>query len=184
MSEQTDDTVRTYERGPSDPIRFADGPGTMTSVHVDAPPSSVWDLVTDINLPAEFSEEFLGARWEDPDADVGVGSTFHGRNQHPAVGEWEVPCFVNAYVDQSTFGWVSVDLDNPGARWRFDLEPDGDGTLLTFTAVLGPGPSGTTMAIDAMPDREEKIILRRIAEVHANMKRTVEGVKARAETSS
>ena len=43
--------------------------------------------------------------------------------------------------------------------------------------ALGPGPSGTTMAIDSMPDKESRIISRRIEGQFANMQRTVEGVK-------
>ena len=67
------------------------------------------------------------------------------------------------------------------ARWRFDLEPDGDGSLLKFTAEIGPAPSGLTPAIERMPDREEDIVAKRMGEHNANMHRTVEGYKQLAE---
>ena len=48
---------------------------------------------------------------------------------------------------------------------------------------LGPGPSGLTPAIDAMPDKVALIMSRRQQEHLANMQRCVQGVKARAEDS-
>ncbi|MFN0280536.1 MAG: SRPBCC family protein, partial [Kineosporiaceae bacterium] len=88
-------------------------------------------MVTDIDLPARFSNEFLGAAWATDERSV--GAVFHGRNQHPAIGEWTVPCFVDTWEDRRSFGWRTSDADNPGARWRFDLEPLGDRTRLRFS---------------------------------------------------
>ena len=108
---------------------------------------------------------------------------FHGRNQHAAIGEWTIPCFVDACDEPRAFGWCTSDPDNPGARWRFDLEPREGGTRLRFSYVMGPGPSGTTMAITNHPGKEVRVLRRRIGEVQANMQRTVEGVKQLAEAS-
>src|SRR3954462_15447666 len=107
----------TTERGPSDELRFEDGPGAIAEVDIAASPATVWSLVSDINLPAQFSNEFIGAAWTS-DA-RGVGATFIGRNQHPAIGEWSIPCFVEACAELRSFGWSTVDAANPGARWRF-----------------------------------------------------------------
>ena len=38
------------------------------------------------------------------------------------------------------------------------------------------------MAIDAHPDKEERVLQRRLAEVQANMQATVDGIRALAET--
>ena len=59
-----DGYARTFERGPSDPVRIADGPGTVVETNIRADPAEVWGCVTDINLPADFSEEFIGAQWQ------------------------------------------------------------------------------------------------------------------------
>lgn len=170
----------TTERGPTEELRFEDGPGAIAEVDIAAPPATVWSLVTDINLPARFSNEFIGAEWATDDR--GVGATFLGRNQHQAIGEWTVPCFVDVCDEPNAFAWSTVDADNPGARWRFDLEPREGGTRLRFSYVMGPGPSGTTMAITNNPGKETRVLRRRINEVHANMQQTVEGVKQLAET--
>ena len=48
---------------------------------------------------------------------------------------------------------------------------------------MGPAPSGLNAAIDAMPDKEERIIARRLDEHRANMERTLAGIKEMAEGS-
>jgi nitroreductase len=169
----------TAERGPSEQIVFEDGPGAIAEADIAAPPAAVWALVTDVNVPAQFSTEFLGAEWQDDRR--GLGAVFHGRNQHPAIGEWTVPCFVDRYDEARTFGWRTSDPDNPGARWRFDLEPNGSGTRVRFSYAIGPGPSGTTTAITNNPGRQTRVIQRRVGEVQANMQRTVDGIKQLAE---
>lgn len=160
-------------------VKYADGPTTSVEVHIDAPPSAVWPLLCDINAPAEFSREFQGADWLD--AGPALGATFRGRNEHKVVGEWSVVCRVTAMDHERAFEWTIGDLDHPAARWRFDLEPDGDGSTLKFTAQIGPAPSGLTPAIERMPDREEDIVAKRIGEHNANMHRTIEGYKQLAE---
>ena len=173
--------ARTYERGPSDPVCMADGPGTVAEIDIRADPAMVWARVTDINLPAEFSEEFVGAEWQDGHDGPALGARFVGRNTHPGRGDWEVPCFVDVFEDQSVFGWCTSDIDNPGARWRFELEHVVGGTRLRFRCILGPGPSGLDDIITARPDLEPRIIARRMTEHQANMQRVVEGIKAHIE---
>ena len=175
MRSDPDDIPRTYRHGPSDPVVFADGPGTWVDIQMSASVDDVWALVTDIDLPARFSEEFLGASWSSggPELDA----SFVGRNQHPAIGEWQTECFVDEFEPGQVFGWAVSDVDNPGARWRFRLRPTDDGCFLRFEVSLGPGPSGTTMAIEAMPEKEARIIGRRLRELHTNMERTVTGMR-------
>jgi hypothetical protein len=48
---------------------------------------------------------------------------------------------------------------------------------------IGPAPSGLSPAIAAMPDKEERIIARRLDEHRANMLRTIEGIKALVESA-
>ena len=161
-------------------MRYADGPTVEVEIYVDAPPSRVWELVTDIELPARFSEEFQGATWLD-DGGPSAGSRFTGRNRHPAVGEWTTTSFVVACEPERIFEWAVGDADEPGASWRFELEPEGTGTRLKQWMRMGPARSGLNAAIDAMPDKEERIIARRQDEHGKNMTATLEGIKALAE---
>lgn len=161
-------------------MRYEDGPSVEVDIHIDASPAKVWELVTDINMPARFSTEFKGARWLDGDGPR-AGARFAGTNEHPAIGAWETVSFVVHHDAERRFGWAVIDADIPAASWRFDLEPDGDGTRLRQWMRMGPARSGLNVAIDAMPDKEERIIERRLAEHRANMTATLEGIKALAE---
>ncbi len=110
-----------------------------------------------------------------------MGSTFTGRNTHPRIGEWQSNSHVAEWNEPKAFAWHVGDLENSAARWRFLLEKVPGGTRLRFHVRLGPGPSGLTPAIEAMPDREADIVAGRQAEHKANMQRTVAGIKELAE---
>lgn len=168
--------------GPSEALCFEDGLGLLVETDIDASPARVWPLVADIELPAHFSDEFLGATWDSEAR--GVGAVFHGRNHHPAIGQWTIPCFVDAWVEHREFGWSTVDPENSGARWHFELEPSAGRTRLRFSYLIGPGPSGTTRAITNNPGKEARVLRRRLNDVQANMQRTVEGIKTLAEGPS
>ena len=172
-----DDVVYTWASGPSDPPRLSDGPGTFVEADISAPVAVVWALVTDINFGARFSEELAGARWADGHDGPALGATFIGSNRHAAIGEWDVLCFVHRYVEHAEFGWVTSNIDHPGAQWLFELAPIESGTRLRYSLILGPGPSGLSPAIERMPDKEPRILRRRIDEHRANMQRVVDGIK-------
>jgi hypothetical protein len=159
-------------------VKYADGPSIAVNRRVEAPPEMVWPLVSDINLPARFSSEFAGAEWIGGAQGAALGACFEGHNRHDAIGTWTTTSTVVECEPGRTFAWAVGDVDNPSAMWRFDLEPDGDGTLVTFAARIGPGPSGLTPAIEAMPDKEERIIARRLAEFGRNMEATLDGIAA------
>ncbi|GAB3319483.1 SRPBCC family protein [Geodermatophilus aquaeductus] len=155
-------------------MRYADGPTVEVDVHVDAPPAVVWPLVSDVTTPVRFSEELHEVRWID-------ARRFVGRSSHPAAGTWETTCTVVAREPERLFEWVVGDPAHPSASWRFTLTPAGPGTRLRQWMRMGPAPSGLTPAIEAHPDKEERIVARRLAEHRANMQRTVEGIRQLAE---
>ena len=164
-------------------VRYADNPTARAQVHVAAPPSAVWPLVTDITLPARFSTELISAEWVQGTSGPGAGARFTGHSQHPMVGAWRTTCTVVISDEPRAFAWVVEDLDYPAARWGFELEPASGGTMLRQWAVLGPGRSGLTPVIEARPDKEERIVARRLAEHEANMRRCLAGIKDLAEQS-
>jgi nitroreductase len=182
--------AHTWERGPSDPGRLADGPGVVVEADIDAPRSTVWRFVTDIGFAAQFSDEFLGARWTDAPGGIDpvegpagprVGATFVGTNSRDDMGTWDVECFVDRHVPRREFGWVTSDPDRPGARWWFELQSIAGGTRLRYRVVLGPGPSGLTAAINRAPAHEPSIIAARLEGLRTNMARVLAGIKAAAE---
>jgi uncharacterized protein YndB with AHSA1/START domain len=160
-------------------MRYADGPTVEVEVVIDAPRERVWALVTDINLPARFSAEFRGATWVDDGP--AVGARFVGRSWHEALGEWDTTSIVDRYEPDRAFGWAVTDVDNPSSTWWFELHEQAGSTRLVQGARMGPAPSGLSIAITAMPDKEERIVGRRLKELEANMRATLEGIKALAE---
>jgi hypothetical protein len=154
----------------------------IVEVIVEAPADAVWALVTDINVPARFSDEFRGATWLD--AGPALGARFLGRNSHRALGEWETTSIVNRYEPPRAFGWCVSDSENPSASWWFELEEAPGGTRLIQGTRMGPAPSGLSIAITAMPDKEERIVARRLEEFETNMRATLEGIKLLAEASA
>ena len=167
-------------------MRFADGPTTEVDVFVDAPPEQVWPLVSEITTPARFGTELQTAIWQGVDGLDGpppcAGARFTGHNFHAARGEWQTTNVVVACEPGRVFAWsMGDDPAFPAATWRFELTPEGGGTRLRQWARMGPGPSGITAVIDQMPDKEERIVARRLEEWQANMAATVAGIKSLAE---
>ena len=163
-------------------LRYTDCPTTEAELRIDAPPSVVWQLVCDIQTPAEFSSEFQGGQWLDDATGPALGARFRGRNFHEARGFWETVSTICELDSERLLGWAVGDPDVPSARWRFSLEPDGTGTVIRQWMQMGPGESGVSELIAQMPDKEHRILRRRLAEHHANMSATLAGIKHRAES--
>lgn len=157
--------------------RYADCPSVEVSAHVDAGSAFVWALLCDVNLPARFSTEFLGAEWLDGATGPALGARFRGKNRHVAVGEWETVSVVTACEPERVLEWSVGDPGRPAAVWRFEIEPDGAGVVLRQRATMGPGRSGLSAAIEAAPEREEQIVGRRLEEYRTNMAANLEGIQ-------
>jgi uncharacterized protein YndB with AHSA1/START domain len=164
--------------------RYADCPSTEADIVIDAPAAVVWDLVTDINMPARYSNEFKGAEWLDGVTHPQVGARFQGANAHPALGSWQTTCTVIEYEPERSFAYVNGEPEEPMTTWRFRLEPAGQQVRLIQSAQIGPARSGLSLAIDAMPDKERRIVARRLREFQVNMAANLAGVKAFAEASA
>lgn len=157
-------------------MRYADGPTVELEVLIDAPIEQVWAAVVDIELPARFSSEFQGAEWLDEGP--GPGARFLGRNHHDALGDWETTSWIVRCEPLREFSWAVSDADDPSATWWFVLEPDGNRVRLRQGGRMGPAPSGLTHAITAMPDKEERIVARRLEEWERNIRANLDGIKA------
>jgi hypothetical protein len=163
-------------------LRYADCPTTEAELRIAASPAVIWQLVCDIQTPADFSSEFQGGQWLDDATGPALGARFRGRNFHEARGTWETVSTIWEFEPERAFGWAVGDPDVPAARWRFSLEPDGTGTIIRQWMQMGPGESGVSELIALMPDKEHRILRRRLAEHHANMTATLAGIKERAES--
>ena len=116
--------------------RYADRPTVAVETTINAAPDVVWALVADPNLPARFSNEFLGAAWLDGADGPAVGGRFVGQNHHPLIGGWTTVSTVTHYEPERCIAWAVEDPDRPASSWAFELEPAGAATLLRQRATL------------------------------------------------
>jgi nitroreductase/uncharacterized protein YndB with AHSA1/START domain len=160
---------------------LAAGPGVTVEVDIAAPPARVWELVSDINLPARFSTEFLGATWIDTESPR-VGAAFVGRNRQEGGREWQTTSYIAAWEPPWVLAWNVGDAAQPSAQWRFELEALGSGTRLRQQMTIGPGMSGTARAMQQHPEQAQQILTRRRDQLRRNMERTTHGIKQLAES--
>ena len=163
---------------------YADGPVAAAEVYIEAPPARVWGMVSDIFLMAELSSELQEVAWLDGDPETtrpAAGRRFTGRSAHPAMGEWETVSTVIECDEPRRFAWAVGDPGCPSATWRFTLKPEGEGTRLEQWYQMGPARSGLSIAIDAMPDKEAKIVFVRLREHETAMRHNLEVIKQKAE---
>lgn len=161
--------------------RYADRPTVEVTTWVAAPPGTVWALVSDVTRMPEMSEELQSARWAAGASGPAVGARFVGRSRHEHFGEWETTSTVVACDPGREFAWAVGDPAEPSAVWRFGLEPRDGGTVLSQWMRMGPGRSGLSFAIDAMPEKEQKIVFVRLREFERSMTATLEHIRQRAE---
>jgi hypothetical protein len=166
-------------------VRYADCPTVEVFVDIAATPAAVWNLVSDIGLSSRFSSEVSGADWVGGHDGPALGAHFVGHSAHDAIGEWTTTCIVTAFEHERLFEWSVIGRDDDvSSMWRYTIDDLGDGTVrLHSWFQMGPGRGGLNYAIDAMPDKEERIIARRLGEHELNMQRVVDGVKELAESN-
>jgi uncharacterized membrane protein len=161
--------------------RYSDSPTVQVRTWIDAPPDRVWPLVSDVGLMPGMSSELQSVEWLDGVTAAALGARFTGRSQHEALGEWTATSQIVEFEPGRVFAWAVGDPGQPAATWRFRLEPEGAGTEVSEWVQLGPGRSGLSLAIERMPDKEQKIVFVRLREFEKNMTGTLAHIKRLAE---
>jgi uncharacterized protein YndB with AHSA1/START domain len=113
--------------------------GEEVTVWMDAPPATVWDLVSDVTRIGQFSPETFEARWTRGSTGPEVGASFAGHVKRNGVGPtyWS-PCQVTACEPERLFefavGTDAVTINN----WGYRLTPRDGGTDVTEYFRLQP----------------------------------------------
>jgi len=109
------------------------------SVRMSAPPSVVWDLVSDVTRIGEFSPETFEARWIRGATGPEAGAQFKGHVKRNGVGPtyWTL-CTVTVCEPERQFEWAVGSDSVTANNWGYRLEPDGDGTRVTEYFRLEP----------------------------------------------
>jgi uncharacterized protein YndB with AHSA1/START domain len=102
------------------------------SMHVDAPPDQVWEVVSDLDRLREWSPECYRVRWVGRPRGPVVGARFLGFNRQ-GWKRWLTRNVVTTAAPGEAFGWLTRDNKT---HWDYLLEPDGDGTRVTLRRTL------------------------------------------------
>ncbi len=165
-------------------MRYRDQPTVEVTARVRCDVPTAWRLVTDIGLPAKCSPELQAVEWLGDADRVRVGARFRGHNHNDALGTWDADCEIVEVDDDGDvrrWVWNVLVRDGVGATWAFEVEPASDGVLIRQWARMGPAPSGLSLAIEARPELEARIVARRLADWGKGMRANLDYVRAAAE---
>ena len=109
------------------PDQPAPDPPDQVSLHIEAPPERIYDIVTDIAQMGRLSPECTGGRWLGDATGPAVGARFKGSNKR-GIARWST---TNEVVAAEPGRRFSFETQQSAARWTYELEPDGSGTLVT-----------------------------------------------------
>jgi hypothetical protein len=154
-------------------------PTYSASVTIAAPPGRVWELVIAMERYGEWSSENTGGYWrKGADGVPGtgkLGDQFVGINRRDGV-EWKAFVEIVERDEEKAYAFVTGGRELNLVLWRYELEPDGDGTRLTESWTL-QNPA----YYDDHGGAEE--IARRRANAEDSINATLQGMKATAEGS-
>ncbi len=114
--------------------------GAVT-VRVDAPPSDVWDIVSNVTRIGELSPETFEAKWIDGSTGPAVGARFAGHVKRNGRGPtYRTKCRVTACDPERVFEFGVETMGNVLNTWRYDLAPldGGAATEITESFRLTP----------------------------------------------
>lgn len=112
------------------------------TVHMNAPPDKVWDLVSDVTRIGSYSPETFEAEWLDGATGPAVGARFRGHVKRNGKGPvYWTTCTVTACEPGKEFAFGVGNKDKPLNVWRYVLEPAGDGTDVTESFQLADQPA-------------------------------------------
>ncbi|GAA1547178.1 SRPBCC family protein [Nocardioides humi] len=143
------------------------------SIGIDAPPATVWALVSDVRRMAEWSPQVTSTRLADG-AQLGEGAAFTNRNQHGEL-EWTTHARIVRFEPERE---LAFRVEENWAVWSFHLEPDGAGTLLTQRRATPDGISEVSRELtEAYLGGVESFT----GSLRDGMRQTLAGIKAAAE---
>lgn len=107
------------------------------TVHMQAPPERIWELVSDVTQIGRYSPETFEAEWLDGATGPEVGARFRGHVKRNGKGpKYWTTCTVLTSVPGEEFAFGVGPSDSPLNVWRYQLTPVGDGTDVTESFQL------------------------------------------------
>jgi uncharacterized protein YndB with AHSA1/START domain len=107
------------------------------TVHMEAPPDRVWDLVSDVTKIGRYSPETFEAEWVDGATGPAPGAKFRGHVKRNGKGPvYWTTCTVIDCDPGRVFSFGVGSAAKPLNVWRYQLEPAGSGTDVTESFQL------------------------------------------------
>jgi uncharacterized protein YndB with AHSA1/START domain len=145
-------------------------------VRIDSTPESVYTLISDITRTGEWSPECRRCQWVDGHDAAVPGARFRGWNRSGPIRWSRLVEIVAADPGRElTFRTLPDRLNRDSTTWRYRLEPDGDGTLLTESYEIHRLPRFPVSVLF-------RLFLRHHADMRPQMRETLEGIKSVAES--
>ena len=148
-------------------------PPIEASIHIDAPPARVWQIVSDQRRmnewsPETFRQKFFGG-------EVGVGTRSLNLNKRKGFF-WPTASRITEFVPEQR---LAFRVYGPGDVWSYDLEPNGAGTTVTERRELLGGRRTliskitAALALGGIDEHDVELV--------AGMETTLARIKAEAE---
>ncbi|UCM88850.1 SRPBCC family protein [Streptomyces marincola] len=148
---------------------------------ISATPEQVYAVVSDLPRSAEWSPECRGGEWVSG-APSAVGSIFRGENLRsedvvgwaPLIrGVWYTEARVTAAEPARTFRWMMLThaRADQESLWGFDIEPGGEGSVLTHHFRMGKATAGIRKITAELSEADRK---RFIADWTAKLERDLD----------
>lgn len=152
------------------------------SLRVDAPPATLYALVSDVTRMGEWSPETVRCRWLDGVTGAAVGARFKGTNRRGFM-RWSTKPRVVAAEPGREFAFV-VNLmifHREMTKWcyRFEPAPDGGTDVTESFEMMADLPWYISFGERWLTDVKD-----RKADLEAGMQQTLERIRAVAEASA
>jgi len=115
--------------------------GSVT-VHMEAPPERVFELVSDVTRIGSYSPETFEAEWLDGATGPAVGARFRGHVKRNGRGPvYWTGCTVVECEPGRVFAFAAGPPGRPMITWGYRLEPAAGGTDVTESFELADKPA-------------------------------------------
>jgi uncharacterized protein YndB with AHSA1/START domain len=116
--------------------------GAVT-VHIDAPPENVWEVVSDVTRVGEFSPETFEAEWLDGAIGPATGARFRGHVRRNGRGPvYWTTCVITVCEPGREFAFAVGGLGSKAVNtWRYRLASADGGTDVTESFELADNPA-------------------------------------------
>lgn len=152
-------------------------PAAARELHAEAriaaPPDQVWELLTDLGRMSDWSPELVAMLPLKPGG-LRVGQWYLGVNRRRAA-VWPTRSVIAVLEPGRSIAW---DTTSSGARWIWELSPDGDGTHVVHRR---PVPQKITLVSKVFAPLALGGSNEHADELEAGMAQTVARLKAAAE---